>query len=41
MTTGQISEQIQTQFGLSQPTVSRPLRVLRENGFANVQAEGT
>lgn len=41
MTAGQISEQIQAQFGLSQPGVYRHLRVLRENGFATVQIEGT
>lgn len=32
---------IQREFGISQPAVSQHLRVLRENGFATVRAEGT
>lgn len=31
---------IQEEFGISQPAVSMHLRVLRDNGFATVQAEG-
>ena len=32
---------IREEFGISQPAVSQHLRVLRENGFASVRAEGT
>ncbi|PKW17864.1 ArsR/SmtB family transcription factor [Saccharopolyspora spinosa] len=38
---GQISTVVQEEFGISQPGVSQHLRVLRENGFATVRAEGT
>ena len=38
---GAITEVIQREFGISQPAVSQHLRVLRENGFAAVRAEGT
>jgi DNA-binding transcriptional ArsR family regulator len=31
---------VQGRFGISQPAVSQHLRVLRENGFATVRAEG-
>lgn len=34
-------ETIRAEFGISQPAVSQHLRVLRENGFAHVRAEGT
>lgn len=37
---GAITEVIQREFGISQPAVSQHLRVLRENGFASVRAEG-
>lgn len=40
-TSGQVSAVIQGEFGISQPGVSQHLRVLRENGFATVRAEGT
>ncbi|MBM7788021.1 ArsR/SmtB family transcription factor [Tenggerimyces flavus] len=40
-TSGQVSAVIQDEFGISQPGVSQHLRVLRENGFASVRAEGT
>ncbi len=40
-TSGQVSAVIQDEFGISQPGVSQHLRVLRENGFATVRAEGT
>ena len=40
-TSGGVVEVIQREFGLSQPGVSQHLRVLRENGFATVRAEGT
>lgn len=38
---GDIGAAIQGEFGLTQPAVSRHLRVLRENGFATVRAAGT
>lgn len=38
---GAVTETIQREFGISQPGVSQHLRVLRENGFATVRAEGT
>ena len=38
---GDIVGVIQREFEISQPAVSRQLRVLRENGFATVRAEGT
>ena len=37
---GEVGAVIQEEFGLSQPGVSQHLRVLRENGFATVRAEG-
>jgi DNA-binding transcriptional ArsR family regulator len=40
-TSGAISAIVQEEFGISQPGVSQHLRVLRENGFATVRAEGT
>jgi DNA-binding transcriptional ArsR family regulator len=36
---GSISEIVQAEFGISQPAVSRHLRVLRENGFARVEVD--
>jgi DNA-binding transcriptional ArsR family regulator len=38
---GEIGAVIQPEFGISQPAVSAQLRVLRDNGFAKVRAEGT
>lgn len=38
---GDVGAAIQGEFGISQPAVSQHLRVLRENGFASVRAEGT
>jgi DNA-binding transcriptional ArsR family regulator len=38
---GDLGAVIQAEFGISQPAVSQQLRVLRENGFATVRAEGT
>ncbi len=32
---------VQREFGISQPAVSQQLRILRDNGFASVRAEGT
>ena len=40
-TSGAITAVIQEEFGISQPGVSQHLRVLRENGFATVRADGT
>lgn len=40
-TSGAITAAIQAEFGISQPGVSQHLRVLRENGFTSVRAEGT
>jgi DNA-binding transcriptional ArsR family regulator len=37
---GDIGDVVQDEFGITQPAVSQHLRVLRENGFANVRAEG-
>ncbi len=38
---GQVTDVVRDEFGLSQPTVSGHLRVLRENGFATVRQQGT
>jgi DNA-binding transcriptional ArsR family regulator len=38
---GALGEVVQREFGISQPAVSQHLRVLRENGFARVRADGT
>jgi DNA-binding transcriptional ArsR family regulator len=38
---GAVGAVVQAEFGISQPGVSQHLRVLRENGFATVRAEGT
>ncbi|MGM1059389.1 ArsR/SmtB family transcription factor [Saccharothrix sp. Mg75] len=40
-TSGAVTEVVRREFGISQPAVSQHLRVLRENGFASVRAEGT
>jgi DNA-binding transcriptional ArsR family regulator len=37
---GSLTSVIRDEFGLSQPAVSQHLRVLRESGFAFVQADG-
>jgi len=37
---GEITTVVRGEFGISQPAVSQHLRVLRENGFATVRAEG-
>jgi DNA-binding transcriptional ArsR family regulator len=41
LTSGQVTEVIRAEFGISQPGVSQHLRVLRENGFTTVRADGT
>ncbi|MFD5316015.1 ArsR/SmtB family transcription factor [Streptomyces sp. NPDC127098] len=38
---GAVSGVIREEFGISQPAVSQHLKVLRENGFTTVRAEGT
>ena len=38
---GEIGAVVQREFGITQPAVSQQLKVLRENGFARVRAEGT
>ncbi|MER5418467.1 ArsR/SmtB family transcription factor [Streptosporangium roseum] len=38
---GELGAVVQEEFGISQPGVSQHLRVLRDNGFATVRAEGT
>ncbi|MEM6532768.1 MAG: metalloregulator ArsR/SmtB family transcription factor [Myxococcota bacterium] len=38
---GEVSEIIQEEFQLTQAAVSQHLKVLRDNGFATVRAEGT
>ena len=38
---GEVSDLIRGEFGVSQPAVSQHLKVLRENGFASVRAQGT
>ncbi len=40
-TSGAVTAVVRREFGISQPAVSQHLRVLRENGFARVRAEGT
>ncbi|WP_373356369.1 ArsR/SmtB family transcription factor [Pseudoroseicyclus sp. CXY001] len=38
---GEITEAIRAEFGITQAAVSQHLRVLREGGFASVTPEGT
>jgi len=40
-TAGAVTAVIRAEFGISQPAVSQHLRVLRDNGFASVRADGT
>jgi DNA-binding transcriptional ArsR family regulator len=40
LTAGAVGAVVQEEFGISQPAVSQHLRVLRDNGFATVRAEG-
>lgn len=40
-TSGALTSVVQAEFSISQPAVSQHLRVLRDNGFATVRAEGT
>ena len=41
VTSGGVCAVIRAEFGISQPAVSQHLRVLRDSGFATVQAAGT
>jgi DNA-binding transcriptional ArsR family regulator len=41
LASGAVGAVVQEEFGISQPAVSMHLRVLRDNGFANVRAVGT
>jgi DNA-binding transcriptional ArsR family regulator len=40
LSSGDVVEVIAAEFGISQPAVSQHLRVLRDNGFASVRADG-
>jgi DNA-binding transcriptional ArsR family regulator len=40
MSAGSIAAAIQDEFAITQPAVSQHLKVLRDNGFASVRAEG-
>jgi DNA-binding transcriptional ArsR family regulator len=40
-TSGAVTTTIRAEFGISQPAVSQHLKVLRDNGFAAVRADGT
>ena len=40
-TSGAVTTVVRAEFGISQPAVSQHLKVLRENGFATVRADGT
>jgi DNA-binding transcriptional ArsR family regulator len=39
LTAGVITSMVQAEFGISQPAVSQHLKVLRDNGFAQVRAD--
>jgi DNA-binding transcriptional ArsR family regulator len=41
LSSGEVTAVIQREYGISQPAVSQHLRVLRDNGFASVRAQGT
>ena len=40
LSSGAITENVQAEFGISQPAVSQHLKVLRDNGFATVRPQG-
>jgi DNA-binding transcriptional ArsR family regulator len=40
LSSGEITDVIRSEFGISQPAVSQHLRVLRENGFATARVAG-
>jgi len=37
---GEVTEVVRAEFGISQPAVSQHLKVLRDNGFATVRPDG-
>jgi DNA-binding transcriptional ArsR family regulator len=37
---GRLTDVVRAEFGISQPAVSQHLKVLRDNGFATVRADG-
>jgi DNA-binding transcriptional ArsR family regulator len=41
LSSGEITETVRSEFGISQPAVSQHLRVLRDSGFATVRPAGT
>ena len=41
LTSGSITQVVQSEFGITQPAVSQHLRVLRDSGFTTVRPEGT
>jgi DNA-binding transcriptional ArsR family regulator len=41
LSSGDITEAVRTEFGISQPAVSQHLKVLRDSGFATVRPAGT
>ena len=41
LASGEVVEVISKEFGITQSAVSQQLRILRDNGFASVRAEGT
>lgn len=41
LSSGEVVDVIQREFGITQPAVSQHLKVLRENGFAVVRPDGT
>ena len=40
LASGAVVDVVAAEFGISQPAISQHLRVLRDNGFASVRAEG-
>ena len=40
LSSGEVVAAVAAEFGISQPAVSQHLRVLRDNGFATVRADG-
>jgi DNA-binding transcriptional ArsR family regulator len=40
LTSGDLTDTVRAEFGISQPAVSQHLRVLREHGFASVRPDG-
>jgi DNA-binding transcriptional ArsR family regulator len=40
LSSGEVAAVVAVEFGISQPAISQHLRVLKDNGFANVRADG-